>query len=322
MAAAWLLVGGKYVAMSKTVDNYWLLSSGGPFSFPATIKLQSLLGDTVIDSIRSGPQGTLKGALRGALLWAGAQVAARQQLCLQRRAVSPHNGLVQAAGSSRAAPSGRRCPHRAAAASRAMGIPLRLVSTVRPGSAARITVHDTHRRCSVEQRPAADCGARVQARLRRLHRRAHAACVSAGLPAWQAACPACRMQPGTESVPLQAAAAASAAVRAQCCAADWPWVLACAALELIERCPGRRRRHLRRRRASGSLACPAAAALRLLKAARMQAAPASPRTSQQAAECLSWGGPLQPQAGLRQWCALPRQSQLADALSLACPPPQ
>ena len=61
VAAAWLQVNGQYVPLTKSVDNYWLLQSGGPFTFPTNIKLQSWLGDTVIDRVPNGPVGTFKG---------------------------------------------------------------------------------------------------------------------------------------------------------------------------------------------------------------------------------------------------------------------
>ena len=61
MAAASMLLQGRYVKLTKSVDNYWLLTSGGPFSFPATIQLTSVLGDTVTDRVPGGPVGTFKG---------------------------------------------------------------------------------------------------------------------------------------------------------------------------------------------------------------------------------------------------------------------
>ena len=49
------------LAFMAFIDNYWVLTSGGPFTFPTSIKLQSCLGATITDAIPGGPVGTFTG---------------------------------------------------------------------------------------------------------------------------------------------------------------------------------------------------------------------------------------------------------------------
>ena len=58
VAAAWLLLHAAWVPLQRTTDNYFLLEKGGPFAFPAKVRLQSVLGDIVVDTVPHGPVGT------------------------------------------------------------------------------------------------------------------------------------------------------------------------------------------------------------------------------------------------------------------------
>ena len=54
-------VGGEYQAMTKTTDNYWLATSG-PYTFPTSVQVTSLLGDTVTDVVNvASPSGAVVG---------------------------------------------------------------------------------------------------------------------------------------------------------------------------------------------------------------------------------------------------------------------
>ena len=54
-------VGGQDLPMVKSSDNYFILTSGGPFSFPASVTITSIFGDTVTDTVPAGPVGTFIG---------------------------------------------------------------------------------------------------------------------------------------------------------------------------------------------------------------------------------------------------------------------
>ena len=48
--------------MTKSVDNYWL-ATDGPYSFPTSVQITSILGDTVSDVVNVAlPQGAVVGA--------------------------------------------------------------------------------------------------------------------------------------------------------------------------------------------------------------------------------------------------------------------
>ena len=51
VAAVQLLTGGSYVSLQRTVDNYFQLFSGLPVGFPTQVKVTSIFGDTVQDTI-------------------------------------------------------------------------------------------------------------------------------------------------------------------------------------------------------------------------------------------------------------------------------
>lgn len=53
--------GGQALSMTRSIDGYWLLESGGPFSFPASVTVQSIFGDMVTDTVPGGPVGTFAG---------------------------------------------------------------------------------------------------------------------------------------------------------------------------------------------------------------------------------------------------------------------
>ena len=57
-------VGGSYRPMTATQDNAFLLTEGGPFTFPLAVQLTSVQGATVTDVIAAvgGPQGSVQGA--------------------------------------------------------------------------------------------------------------------------------------------------------------------------------------------------------------------------------------------------------------------
>ena len=57
-----MMISGKSVAMTRSQDNSFIMSSGGPFSWPIDIELTSIYGDKVIDSLLSGPTGTVQGS--------------------------------------------------------------------------------------------------------------------------------------------------------------------------------------------------------------------------------------------------------------------
>ena len=55
-------VGGVYQSMSKTTDNYWLATSG-PYTFPFSVQITSILGDMVTDVVNvAAPSGAVVGA--------------------------------------------------------------------------------------------------------------------------------------------------------------------------------------------------------------------------------------------------------------------
>ena len=55
-------VDGAYQAMTKTVDNYWLADSS-TYTFPTSLQLTSVLGDTVTDIVNvASPTGAVVGA--------------------------------------------------------------------------------------------------------------------------------------------------------------------------------------------------------------------------------------------------------------------
>lgn len=51
VASVELLTGGSYVTLQRTVDNYFQLFSGLPVGFPTQVKVTSIFGDTVQDTI-------------------------------------------------------------------------------------------------------------------------------------------------------------------------------------------------------------------------------------------------------------------------------
>ena len=54
-------VDGEYQAMIKTTDNYWLATSG-PYTFPTSVQVTSVLGDTVTDVVNvASPSGAVLG---------------------------------------------------------------------------------------------------------------------------------------------------------------------------------------------------------------------------------------------------------------------
>ena len=54
-------VDGEYQAMTKTTDNYWLATSG-PYTFPTSVQVTSVLGDTVTDVVNvASPSGAVVG---------------------------------------------------------------------------------------------------------------------------------------------------------------------------------------------------------------------------------------------------------------------
>lgn len=55
-------VKGQTRDMTPTQDNAFLLTEGGPFSFPIEVHLTSIQGDTVTDTITKGPEGTTQGS--------------------------------------------------------------------------------------------------------------------------------------------------------------------------------------------------------------------------------------------------------------------
>lgn len=48
-----LSIGGAYALMKRTIDNYFVLFSGSPVTFPASVQVTSILGDTVTDTINA-----------------------------------------------------------------------------------------------------------------------------------------------------------------------------------------------------------------------------------------------------------------------------
>lgn len=48
-----LSIGGAYASMKRTIDNYFVLFSGNPVTFPADVQVTSILGDTVTDTINA-----------------------------------------------------------------------------------------------------------------------------------------------------------------------------------------------------------------------------------------------------------------------------
>lgn len=54
-------VDGVYQAMTKTTDNYWLATSG-PYTFPTSVQVTSVLGDVVTDVVNvASPSGAVVG---------------------------------------------------------------------------------------------------------------------------------------------------------------------------------------------------------------------------------------------------------------------
>ena len=41
------------IDMVRSADNFFLVTSGGPFSFPAIVTVTSVLGDVVTDTVRA-----------------------------------------------------------------------------------------------------------------------------------------------------------------------------------------------------------------------------------------------------------------------------
>ncbi len=56
------IIAGKPQNMTPTQDNAFLLTGGGPFSFPLPVQLTSVQGSTVTDTIPRGPTGTAQGS--------------------------------------------------------------------------------------------------------------------------------------------------------------------------------------------------------------------------------------------------------------------
>ncbi len=55
-------VGDDYIGMMRSRDNAFIMSTGGPFVYPLRLRLTSIDGDIVEDSLLSGPTGTVQGA--------------------------------------------------------------------------------------------------------------------------------------------------------------------------------------------------------------------------------------------------------------------
>ena len=53
IASVQLLTGGSYVTLQRTVDNYFQLFSGLPVAFPAQVRVTSIFGDVVQDTINT-----------------------------------------------------------------------------------------------------------------------------------------------------------------------------------------------------------------------------------------------------------------------------
>ena len=61
-SAVSILVDGTYQAMTKTVDDYWLADTS-TYTFPTSVQLISVLGDTVTDVVNvASPSGAVVGA--------------------------------------------------------------------------------------------------------------------------------------------------------------------------------------------------------------------------------------------------------------------
>lgn len=56
------MVKGAMVTMTPTQDNAFLLTEGGPFSFPLQVQLTSIQGAMVMDTLPTGPTGVVQGS--------------------------------------------------------------------------------------------------------------------------------------------------------------------------------------------------------------------------------------------------------------------
>ena len=59
-----LSIGGQYATMQRTIDNYFVLSSGTPVVFPASVRVTSIMGDTVEDTIEAATGGPAHGKVQ------------------------------------------------------------------------------------------------------------------------------------------------------------------------------------------------------------------------------------------------------------------
>lgn len=60
-ASVELSVNGQYAAMQRTIDNYFVLSSGTPVAFPASVRVTSIMGDMVEDTIGAATAEPVQG---------------------------------------------------------------------------------------------------------------------------------------------------------------------------------------------------------------------------------------------------------------------
>ena len=60
-ASVELSIDGQYASMQRTIDNYFVLSSGTPVAFPASVRVTSIMGDTVEDIIEAVTASPVQG---------------------------------------------------------------------------------------------------------------------------------------------------------------------------------------------------------------------------------------------------------------------
>ena len=63
-ASVELSIGGQYAMMQRTIDNYFVLSSATPVVFPATVRVTSIMGDMVEDTIGVATGGPVLGKVQ------------------------------------------------------------------------------------------------------------------------------------------------------------------------------------------------------------------------------------------------------------------
>ena len=61
VASLGIFLGGSLHPATKTQDNAFIITEGGPFKFPIGVQLTSVLGDVVNDTLISGTTGTIQG---------------------------------------------------------------------------------------------------------------------------------------------------------------------------------------------------------------------------------------------------------------------